>query len=307
MRWLTVSRLGAEETFRWMEVANGSNGSCIKVNRLGIFQIIFWGHRNRAWKLRGLGRQVTWDFWMMFDGRSRRKGWDSTFAFQKVATSDLPKKHNSMLMSTFAEPTFVLRGGYFPMPPFLKSPFFFRRPRKYIFRAAIWNSEKRITQELFEKLTGLRLVGLLGALVGHFGDAWKVTSIGHTTSKKEPYKKRWWDPAMISQETSQQRMNQKKRKKNRGHPKKKQSKTSHPPLHPDVTFLESVVFGCFFPTFGGPLDHWTWTETSWQVIGALWYDRVHWEETERPGETVSGWFRGFFMGPIARAKTHGIG
>ena len=101
-----------------------------------------------------------------------------------------PKNNNSMLMSTFAEPTFVLRGGYFPMPPFLKSPFFFRRPRKYIFRAAIWNSEKRITQELFEKLTGLRLVGLLGALVGHFGDAWKVTSIGHTTSNKEPYKKR---------------------------------------------------------------------------------------------------------------------
>lgn len=28
--------------------------------------------------------------------------------------------------------------------------------KKYIFRAAIWNSEKRITQELFEKLTGLR-------------------------------------------------------------------------------------------------------------------------------------------------------
>ena len=34
-----------------------------------------------------------------------------------------------------------------------------RRPgelRKYMFRAAIWNSEKRVTQELFERLTGLR-------------------------------------------------------------------------------------------------------------------------------------------------------
>ncbi|CAJ1419155.1 unnamed protein product [Effrenium voratum] len=28
--------------------------------------------------------------------------------------------------------------------------------KKYIFRAAIWNSEKRVTQQLFEKLTGLR-------------------------------------------------------------------------------------------------------------------------------------------------------
>ena len=160
-------------------------------------------------------------------------------------------------MSTFAEPTFVLRGGYFPMPPFLKSPFFFRRPRKYIFRAAIWNSEKRITQELFEKLTGLRLVGLLGALVGHFGDAWKVTSIGHTTSEQEPYKKRWcgiqqWFP--------------------KKHPNKEWTKkTKKPPRHPGNKNIKNIpsstpsgcdVFGvcffcCFFPTFGGPLDHWT--------------------------------------------------
>ena len=55
--------------------------------------------------------------------------------------------------------------------------------------------------------------------------------------------------------------------------------------------LLSLFFCCFFPTFGGPLDHWTETHNL-QVIGALWYDRVHWEETERP---------------IARAKTPGIG
>lgn len=160
-------------------------------------------------------------------------------------------------MSTFAKPTFVLRGGYFPMPPFLKSPFFFQRPRKYIFRAAIWNSEKRITQELFEKLTGLRLVGLLGALVGHFGDAWKVTSSGHTTSKKEPYKKRMmWDPAMISQETSQQRMNQKS-EKNCGHPGNKNIKNIPSSTPRRMWRFWSLFFLLFFPTFGGrpgPLD-----------------------------------------------------
>ncbi len=89
-------------TFGSLNFSRGSSGS------LWILwiQIVLWGHRNRAWKLRGdrlLRMLGTHDV----DGRSRRKGWESTFTFQKVAISDPTPKNNIHVDVIFAEPTSV--------------------------------------------------------------------------------------------------------------------------------------------------------------------------------------------------------
>ena len=262
MRWLTVSRLGAEETFRWMEVANGSNRSSIEVNRLGIFQIIFWGHRNRAWKLRGLGRQVTWDFlddvwWKVETERLRLD-----ICLPESGNLRSAQKTQFHVDVNFCWADICVEGWIFPHAPIPEESFLFSKTEEVHFSCGHLELRKADHSRTLWEVDWPKAGWPVGCPCWSF---WRCLESNfhwtHNFRTGTLQKKMMWDPAMISQETSQQRMNQKNQKTTATSWKQKHQK--HPILHSIRMWrFWSLFFLLFFSNLWGtigPLDHWTWT------------------------------------------------